>query len=209
MYWCTWVQQGDSFGRSHRLPSLLLLSTLLTGQVHMHLYSAQLPFHMTWCINTLDCLTLFSKTTYHLISLICISSFFSILFLLKMCYSAAFLQDVLAQPLTHQPSPMVCSKPCQSLYLYPVFAFSGFLHNTGTTNDWWEELDLGSGCTVTDRLSGVHDQQLTMSRQNTLGRSAVMSCAWELTLLFSVAFYISFYCCHKLNAKKMATIGKL
>jgi hypothetical protein len=62
------------------------------------------------------------------------------------------------------PSPMVRSKSCHSLYLYPVFAFSGFLHNTGTTNNWWEQLDLGSGYTVMVKLSGVYDQQLTIYR---------------------------------------------
>ena len=29
------------------------------------------------------------------------------------------------------PSPMVCSKSCHSLYLYPALVFSGFLHNIG------------------------------------------------------------------------------
>jgi hypothetical protein len=70
--------------------------------------------------------------------------------------------------------------------------------------DWCEQLELGSGCTVRVRLSGVYDQQLTIYRQNILGWSAVLSCAWELTLLFSAVLYFSF-CCYKLPGTKMAT----
>jgi len=110
-----------SFGRSNRLPSLLLLSTFLAGQVYMRLRSAQLPFHVTWSINLLDCLTLFPKFMYHLISMTCISSYFSPLLLLKTCYSAVFSTQCFAPALYTSPSPTVRSKSYHSLYLYSVF----------------------------------------------------------------------------------------
>ena len=91
-----------SYGRSNRLPSLLLLSTFLAGQVHTHIRSVQLTFHVNWSINLLDCLTLFIKSVYQLISPVCISSFFSPLLLLKTCHSAVFPHDALLQlPIQH------------------------------------------------------------------------------------------------------------
>ena len=103
------------------------------------------------------------------------------------------------------PSPTVHSKSCHSPYLYPVSAFSRFLHNTGTTSDWWEQLDLGSGCTVMVTVRCLRPAADSLHIEYIGVKCSYVLCMRVNTIMFC----ISFYCCHKLNATKNGNLWKV
>jgi hypothetical protein len=135
---CVFSNRGDPFGRPHIFLSLFLLWTFLTGQVHVHLYSVQMLFDMTYWINLLDPLTLLPKphTILSLQFTFPHKTFFLCLFLLKTYSSAPFAQDVLAQPLTHYHLPWLAQSHVIPYTSTPAFTLSRFPHNTGTIDDW-------------------------------------------------------------------------